>query len=274
MERAILLFEYGNGLSGRLGNEALVEASRIYTRLEVDFPKRATVQYRLAKVLDALGDSKAATHKLEQLIENLESSDLPERHWVRAAAPRYLGVLYWEEGRRAALEPRSEDDPWPAESRKQFGRAYQVTKPILELDVDESGDPNRIEGVSERETAINNLLYYAVELTAGEQEERNLPEYGYVVGELRSFLDEMEASTSAAADDFRHLDTQRRAYRLLKDKPKARNVSERMVAALEERGILNRPGGGREEELLRAALETLAWCEQSDGDSVGAEDDI
>src|SRR5205085_5476683 len=169
MERALLLFEYGNGLAGRSGNGALVEASRIYSRVESEFPNRGAVQYRLAKVLDALGDSKAAQYKLEQLVANMDKTDLHSSHWVRAAARRYLGVLYWEEGRqRGVANDGPEETGWPAESRELFGKAYALTKPILKMSVEGAADPNETLGISESEKAVNNLLYYAVQLLMGE----------------------------------------------------------------------------------------------------------
>jgi ppGpp synthetase/RelA/SpoT-type nucleotidyltranferase len=252
MERALLLLAYGSGLAGWAGNQALVEASRVYSRLEEQFPKRALVQYRLARSLDALGDTLAAQLKLEQLIANIDAMELPPTHWVRAAARRVLGVLYWKQSVRIMEQPHAVGDTVKAaEATRLIAQAYAITKQGLTLQVDEERDPDERDG-TERDKAVNNLLYYALELF-GDGKERSISEASYQIGDIGKYIEYMEGTASNEARDYRHVDTLRKAYEFVGNEGKALDAAREVEAMLHARGVVDRGGTSREEVMLRAA---------------------
>lgn len=268
MERALLLLAYGSGLAGWAGNQALVEASRVYSRLEEKFPTRALIQYRLARSLDALGDTLAAQLKLEQLIENIDAMELPSTHWVRAAARRVLGVLYWKQSVRIMEQPHATADSGKtAEADRLIGRAYATTKESYTLVVDEEPEPDERDG-TEQDKAVNNLLYYALELFSDGQE-RSLPDYGYEQGDIQKYLKYMESTATKEARDYRHLDTLRKAYEFVRNSEKALETAHEVEAMLHARGVVDRGGTSREEVMLRAAQRLTRVAEAvSDGPEI------
>jgi hypothetical protein len=258
MERALLLFDYGNSLQGSAGNEALVESSRIYTELEPRFPERGIIKYRMGKVLDALGDRRAAMDKLTELLSEMDKTDLPATHWVRAAAPRSLGVMYWERALDLIARGKTtSEEAWRQEVLSCLAQAYRTTKLVVGADAEIDASFGAVLDAPERRKILNNLLFFAVELVSF-VEDRDIADASYKKGDLQRLLAQVEALTDVPELDFRHAHTLMRANQLAGTHSAAVAAAERVDTALVRKGVVDRGGSSREEVMLREARRVLA----------------
>lgn len=228
MQLALLLFQIGN--LEESGIRSLKRSAEIYSDLERTFPKRPVVRYRYARVLDALGARNAAIEKLRSVVQALNKprEQTPTRHWLRAAAPRLLGVLLWEEA-----EALKRDAPSSGVSatriRDLLIEAFRVTRIAYDTSIKdgEGGD----DAMSERQKAANNLLYYALAyLDAGGALGDTS---GIDEGAIVRYLADLDGGDPKNLTDFRFLDTARIAYSHIGDVKKERAAAEQLGTTLQ-----------------------------------------
>lgn len=256
MQRALLLFEIGNLVEGGAGQ--LTEAAKIYARMEAKFPNRMVVRYRYARVLDALGDRAGAIEKLRGVLVRLEErrEPTPKDHWIRAAAPRVLGVLLWEEA--DALRRQSID----LIGHRVGGRrvellreAYLITQKAYEQKIKE---PNSSTTATERAKAANNLLYYALELNEAVGSMKEMGDLRVPNGVIETYLEEIGAVDPSKLEDGRLLDTSRRAYEALGDLSRELEAAERFLSLVEQGKAASDFGNVHTEEMINAARRSLS----------------
>lgn len=256
MQRALMLFEIGNLLDN--GKPQLAQAAKIYAAMETRFPRRAVVKYRYAKVLDASGERPAAITKLREVLGRLDQKlePLPDHHWIRAAAPRVLGVLLWEEADALGRATGTPQDEWSNRRVALLREAYDVTRAAYDLKVKEEASPSA--GLpSERAKAANNLLYYALEFAEAAKLHRQGSDPGVKAAELRRLLKAMGAEDPAQMLDARLLDTARRAYEFLGDLPRARAAALRFLELVESQMTTGGVASVHTEEMIEAAKAVL-----------------
>jgi ppGpp synthetase/RelA/SpoT-type nucleotidyltranferase len=252
MQRALLLFEIGNTLDNGLA--PLTQAAKAYAAMEAKFPGRLVVKYRLAKVLDALGQRAAAISKLREVRTKLgtKGEPLEKDHWIRAAAPRILGVLLWEE----ADSLRGSDSGGRASQERLalLREAFEVTREIYDLKIKETA---RVAATSERAKAANNLLYYALEFLEMARSTGDTPN-GVEDDAVREYLHELGGDAPEFVEDWRFLDTARRALAYLGDTKKAAIAAERLLAMIDEPHVAKGVDGRHRQDMISAAQATLA----------------
>lgn len=229
MELALVHFHLGNLLED--GSAQLKQAVDIYTSLETTFPDRLVVQYRFARVLDAMGSRSEAIEKLRSVVRrlNAKGESTPRDHWIRSAAPRLLGVLLWEEAQSVR---RREDAPGETPSRvlDLLKQAYVQT--LVAHDVQVFDDPLAAAEPSEKAKAANNLLYFSLEyFGAGGEPDADAR---LTVDEVQRYLDELNAAKPAKLTDIHVVDTVRRGYRYLGDVGRERAASNRLLKLAKE----------------------------------------
>jgi ppGpp synthetase/RelA/SpoT-type nucleotidyltranferase len=233
MEKALVLYELGKKVES--GANLLAEAATIYRRYEQTHPKRALVKYRLATVLDALGDRSSAKSKFQQTLHLMANNDaeLPEGHWIRSATPRYLGTMVWEEAYQLAKRSLgSNQQAIRAQRLKLYLEAYAITRPAYDIDLDPDipfgGEPVSME----RERVVNNLLFYAVEYLELGGEVESLRKVGFRDGDLHILMQDGGGRNWKKIDDVDYLDTLRRAYSFLGDSRTATGIAKRIVSKM------------------------------------------
>lgn len=253
MQRALMLFEVGNLLED--GQAQLEQATKIYEEMEAKFPKRLPIKYRLAKALDALGDREGAIEKLREVTRRLEEprEPLPKTHWIRAAAPRVLGVLLWEE---ADALGRSEPG-WSSARLSLLKEAYETTEAAHARRVKEETNGGAA-GPSERAKAANNLLYYALEFAEAAKSAPVKDEAGPKDDAIVKLLEEMNATEPSEIVDARFLDTAIRAFLHLGDTERARLASERFLELAPKQFSRAELDGLHLQEMIARASATLA----------------
>ena len=211
MQRALMHFQLGNLLPGASGS--LQQAAELYKEMEREFPARLVVAYRLALTFDALGARTEAIAKLRDVVNRLSSKGepTPKDHWIRAAAPRNLGVMLWEE---AKSTPDTGDEGTDSRTRslELLREAYEFTR--VAHDVDVKHDPQGEEGASERIKAANNLLYYLLEYL----EDGGEPCEGMDRKQVETFLEEIGGAAPSTLKSLATADTVRRAHAHLGNK--------------------------------------------------------
>lgn len=220
MQRALAHFQVGNLIES--GDRQLGRALAIYKDVEHEFPDRLIVAYRLARTLDALGAREDAITKLRVVVARLmEKNPVPEDHWVRAAAPRGLGVLLWES---VALRPGNDGSQKPDPAKLATLReAYELTLMAHEAEVVD--DPLSGDATSERARATNNLLFYLLEyLEAG-----GPPAPGLEEADVRRLLSELATTPIAEAPSLSFADTLRRTFAHLGEEENERAAARRVI---------------------------------------------
>ncbi len=207
MELALTLLEIGKRVES--GANLLGEAAKIYHRYEGKYPSRALVKYRHATALDALGDRGSAIAKFREVEKLIQqgNSELPDTHWIRSAAPRFLGTLIWEEANELSVQ--TED----TRSRKLelLLEAFTVTKSVDGMVVEaRPGDRS-----SEGQKVANNALFYSLEFLELEGDEARLNIAGFQRADLERWLALIVPKQINATTDPAILDTARRTYRFL-----------------------------------------------------------
>lgn len=256
MQRALLLFEIGNSL-GASGAEPLTQAAQIYAQLEARFPRRLVVKYRYGKVLDALGQRTAAISKFREVRARLANPKEPfeKGHWMRAAAPRILGVLLWEEADHLKVYERANGQAEPSEERVALLKeAFEATREIYDLDVKETASKCP---ASERQKAANNLLYYALEFLESARLRGEPPE-GVNEETVRGYLTELGGDQPERLEDWRFLDTARRALFYFGEYDRAAIAAQRLLAMIEDPKIISSLDGRHREEMIEAARAAIA----------------
>lgn len=261
MQRALMLFEIGNTLED--GSAHLSRALQIYAELELRFRARVVIRYRLAKVLDAIGERPAAIGKLREVLQALKGRRrfVEENHWICSAAPRVLGVLLWEAA--DSLRVREAGQRSPSIERVALLReAFEVTQQAYDQEINERVAEK---APSERAKAANNLLYYALEFLetakiAGERPEGvNHDAVGFYLRELGGEVPE----TSLV--DWRFLDTARRALTYLDQHERAGVAASRLLAMLDDPKIARNIDQRHHQEMVEASHAALSRCKSSAG---------
>jgi len=216
MQRALLRFQLGNLRPDNAHH--LTDALAIYQEMEKLFPARLVVLYRLARTLDALGQRTDAISRYRDLVDRLDAGKLmPQTHWIRAAAPRNLGILLWEEARsfgergagQAVLDLLSE--------------ACLLTKKSYDTEVGD--EPHSDPSVSERKKSANNLLFFLVEYL--ELGGHPSPDMG--ADRLHDYLAEIGGDHPETINRLPAADTTRRAHQYLGNKARAREAARTVI---------------------------------------------
>jgi ppGpp synthetase/RelA/SpoT-type nucleotidyltranferase len=217
MQRALAHFQLGNLIES--GDRQLGRALALYTEVERDFPDRLIVAYRLARTLDALGARDDAIGKMRDVVGRLsEKGPLPEDHWVRAAAPRGLGVLLWE-----SVDLKSLSGPADASTLNVLREAYHLTEAAHAVTVFD--DPLSGAALSERARAANNLLYYLLEYL----EVGGPPVSGMEESDLIRLLGEITTTPIEEVQSLSMADTMRRAFAHLNDRDQERAAARQVI---------------------------------------------
>ncbi len=257
MQRALLLFEIGNSLDN--GIAPLTQAANAYAALEARFPRRVVVKYRHAKVLDALGQRSSAIAKLREVRAQLSRKGEPlfKDHWIRAAAPRILGVLLWEaaDALRQVESADGHDRP-SAERATLLKEAFDATRESYDQPVKEALTPGPALP-AERIKAANNLLYYALEFLETARLRGEVPE-GVNDAAVRQYLEELGGEAPEELEDWRFLDTARRALSYLGDIPRAARAAERLLVMINEPQIAKGVDGRHRDEMIAASQAAIA----------------
>ncbi|MBY0256339.1 hypothetical protein [Methylobacterium sp.] len=253
-ERALILFEIGNGLEG--GTTILAQASKAYVDLQSRFPDKVILKYRHAKVLDAMGDRDTAIALLHSAIPQIDDDrSLPPGHWLRFAARRVLGVLLWERGdafRRSARNSAAADEMGRG-LLFIFLEAYRITHEVYTM-IQSLEPPHDAAAQPERAKTANNLLWFALEYL----DEGGSPQHldpGFNPDLIDRYLAEMQAGQLGDQEDQRVLDTARRAYEHLQAPEKARAAATKLLERHRAEGS-ERPMQV-DDDMVRAARATL-----------------
>lgn len=249
MERALIMFEIGND---RDEGNLLLDAERIYARLEVLNPDALLVSFRRAKVLEALSDRSASIGKLEEVARRLFENDslLPPGHWLRVSVPRLLGTFIWEQGFNTLHDaPNSADHRETHQAAREFFlKAFQITRPILDIASDE--DPKK---------AVNNLLWYALDyLDCG----GNAEALEFSSATAEQWLEQLGAGSPEEITDVRHANTAARACHFLKQDEPARKLARRTIELLSAAGINEENASVHDGDMIRASKAVLAGDEK------------
>jgi ppGpp synthetase/RelA/SpoT-type nucleotidyltranferase len=257
MQRALLLFEIGNTLDN--GVAPLTQAANAYAALEARFPKRVVVKYRHAKVLDALGQRASAIAKLREVRTQLARKGEPlfKDHWIRAAAPRILGVLLWETADALRQSENADGRDRPSAERVQLLReAYDATRESYEQPVKEA-QANGAPLPAERIKAANNLLYYALEFLETVRLRGDVPA-GVNDDAVRGYLNELGGDAPEDLADWRFLDTARRALAYLGDTERAARAAERLLVMIDDPQIAKGVDGRHRDDMIAASRAAIA----------------
>lgn len=247
MQRALIHFQIGNLIDE--GDGHIQKAASLYQVLEVAHPRRLVVSYRLARTLDALGGRQDAISKLRDVVVRLDQprEPTPADHWIRAAAPRLLGVLLWEEcrarcGNLGEIHERVNDDVLAL-----LREAYQFTLKAYEASSAEGANGS---GPSEHQKSANNLLYYLLEyLEAG-----GAAGGGMDCEALEQHLQEMGGDRPELLETTNAADTVRRAHAYLGNPQLEFAAAQRLV---ELAGRAGPPRTPFERETIRLADRTI-----------------
>lgn len=250
MQRGLLQFQLGNLRPENA--RYLTQALELYQEMERLFPKRLVVLYRVARTLDALGSRSEAIGRFRDLVDRLEKGEpMPKTHWIRAAAPRNLGVLLWEEARSLC------DHGAGPSALVLLREACLLTKTSYETEV--SDDPHNDSAVTERTKAANNLLFFLVEYF----EMGGVPAADLGCDRLKEYLAEIGGNTPATMTSLSAADTARRAHIHLGNTRLAREAARTVIR-------LAGPDGSRSpsvRDAMRAAERLLI---SADGGEKGA----
>jgi tetratricopeptide (TPR) repeat protein len=264
LERAYLLMFTGEV-------DELAEARTIYDKLINEWPKDATVHYRLGQVLRRQNHIEEAIAQFREAISIIESHHdwrlRPSEGWVYDFARLSLGFAYFNMFERRDLSYEARDEA--------IGTAIEWTNKVLEQHTE----------AEVRRRAINNLLYYAWEERVFHPDRSAWRVSDTKFRGLTTQLDSAEWASS-----YEQLDTLARAYHLLGDHSKARAFANKVCEWLEN-AALKRSGGtlsfteprpsfqwmGRvmahlvsddERDALAFALDLSTKATDSEGDSV------
>lgn len=239
------------------GADHLQRAAELYKQMEQEFPSRLVVAYRYALTLDALGARTEATAKLRDVVRRLatKGEPTPKDHWIRAAAPRNLGVFLWQEA-KSIPEAGEEGEAPDARILALLKEAYELTEQAHDVDV--RNDPQGDEGTPERVKAANNLLYFLLEyLEAGGVTDPSTDE-----DKVKAFLQEIGGDSPAELKSLARADTARRAHAYLGN-VELEIEAARAVVRLGSKAPVPRPAIVR--EALRAAERSLAMIGHARG---------
>jgi ppGpp synthetase/RelA/SpoT-type nucleotidyltranferase/tetratricopeptide (TPR) repeat protein len=256
MQRALVLFEIGNMIEN--GATQLTQAAKIYATMESTFPRRLVVKYRYGKVLDALGARDAAIDKFRIIVEQLsqKGEPTPKDHWIRASAPRVLGVLLWEEADTLRRQDLVVGQLQFAPRRVALLReAFEITQRAYAADVKEEEVNEKV--LSQRSKAANNLLYYALEMIDAALDCDEPAEDCISHAQMRAYLHDMGADDPGGLDDMRFLDTARRAYLVLGDLPPAQAAAQRFLDLAHSRTAAHDIERVHTDEMVDAARMTV-----------------
>jgi ppGpp synthetase/RelA/SpoT-type nucleotidyltranferase len=237
MQRALVHFQLGNLIDEGEEQYQLQQALLLYQEMEMTFPKRLVVAYRIARTLDALGQRSKAIEKLRALVHSLsvEGEPTPKRHWIRSAAPRILGVLLWEEADATRGGHGTERGLAGPRALALLQEAFAVTRAAYEIKVRE--DPEDNTTPSERAKAANNLLYFLLEFVEG----GGGAQEGMGEEDIARYLDEIGAADPNVMTDHQFADTARRAYAHLGDHQNEQLAAKKLLELTGSGAAVNDP---------------------------------
>ena len=149
------------------------------------------------------------------------NSELPEKHWIRSAAARYLGVMIWEEGYGLTGVAASE-----LRQRELYLDAIKMTKAVHGLDLSEDAALQEVPKVA------NNLLYFALDYLQSGGNADNLAAAGFAESDINMWLQEMGANEPTRLPSVSTADTARRAFVYSRDHAKACAAAQRVLTLL------------------------------------------
>jgi ppGpp synthetase/RelA/SpoT-type nucleotidyltranferase len=256
MERALVNFEIGKRVGVVSSNDHYVTSQGIYLKVADVHPNRAIVQYRLARVLHALGQRPSAIEKMCQLIDRYDEYDLEPDHWVNASARRVLGFWHWEQAQRISSEPDAQiiDD--------DLGLVLKAARYSIEaskIQVDEPTTPLENSAESPRLMALNNALFFAVEYLESNGSWNELASIGITKEVFSSWAKELSQYEADGAD-FRHLNTLRRIALWDDRREDAARYASEAIRQLENVGVRDRGGATVEQHVLRRCHQMVSGC--------------
>lgn len=255
MERALVNFEIGKRVGSAAGNDYFLVSQEIYDEMSAQYPARAIVVYRLARVLFELGQREVAIEKMRRLVEKYSEFDLPDNHWVHASAHRVLGFWYWSGVSRETDEP---DAKISRESLDDLLVAAKFSLAASKINVEEVSEPEEVTRETPRAMALNNMLFFAVEFLESGGEWAELGKVGVtkeVFGDSASQLTQYEPEAGA---DFRRLNTLRRVALQSNKLDDAKRFAKEAVDQLLASGVVDRGNATVEEHVLRRCSQTIA----------------
>jgi ppGpp synthetase/RelA/SpoT-type nucleotidyltranferase/tetratricopeptide (TPR) repeat protein len=252
METALVYYELGKGMGKTAGNNHLLNAQQIYSKMESLYPRRGIVQFRHGRVLASLSNYELAIEKLESLLGNLDSTDIEPDHWVVPSTHRLLGYYLWDTG--AKLRTMSGD--FETESDRHRFQEYAF-KAIAEsrkaslISVKVEQEPNEVPHESDRIMSVSNTIFFVVEFIEAGGSWSKLAELGLDSDEIKKLMNEVSQFDRDAFVDHRKVNTLRRAYHCLGEKAQAIEYAQLAVKILEDSSFYDRGGNSSEETVLR-----------------------
>jgi ppGpp synthetase/RelA/SpoT-type nucleotidyltranferase len=259
MELALIEFEIGKRLGKAAGNAHLIRAQEAYMRMEQAYSGRGIVQYRLARVLYALGDHELARDRMANLLENYSDYDLPASHWVHASASRILGFWHWDKVATNRTRPSSfasEADQLEFLERTKLAVKYSAN--ATKIVVENERTPDEVPHESDRVMSVSNTIYFIVEFLEAGGKWDDLVDIDMDAEKLKALTQEVSQFDENSVADFHKVNTLRRAFAYLNDLETAKKFAFLVLKNLEQAGFHDRGGKTVEEHVIRQCRDFLA----------------
>lgn len=233
MEIALSNYRLGRELKD---NKYLGDAARDYSAIEKNYGGTAISHYRHGKVLGNLGDYQSAFSQIEKCIEKVSGTDdLPKDHWLRAAAPRILGLYHCLEAERILKQARehSKVDEVIDAVKELYVKAIRITCSASEIQT----EPNHLGEGAERlrnhsQIVANNVICYAVEYHKNGGDIADLTKVDVGKDRINQFAKTLEEAVGASPGDLAMLDSIAAWYHCVGDQEKAKQYAERVKETL------------------------------------------
>ena len=254
----IALCNFQLGMELQRDEKFLGESVRIYQQVLAEFPERAIIRYRYGRALSAMGDLPAAIKKLEEAHELLVSgkdNTIDKNHWLRLSVPRNLGVFYWERA-----EAERTDAPLNSATleviRQNNLKAYEITKVAYNIRVDPDNLCDQFDlSTNYRGRIANNLLYYLRDFEEAGGDKTSLT--GYQADEEQTYIDLLERYVELIESP-ETIHTMLRHFQRTGETARVKELGNRLLRMLRDKGVVDGGGKSHEEDMLRAAVEAAA----------------